>query len=216
MSAEGKQHQFARQLAIVLTIVALIGGGIWFWEDVAKDRLIPKSWAVVEEHAIYRSGQLSAALVKKTLVRCGIQVIVTLAHDDPKDRDMQAEKTVAAELGIELRRFPLGGDGTGDVNNYAGAVAAVIEARRQGRPVLVHCIAGAQRTGGVLACYQLLVEKKPPAAVVEYLLRHEWRPKRNPYLLPYLNQNLGTIAQILRTRGLLDEVPCPMPVLQVP
>jgi protein tyrosine/serine phosphatase len=201
--------------AVVLA-VCVLAGSAWFWESVAKDRVIPKRWAVVEGHQIYRSGQLSGSLVKRTLARHGIKVIVALTGDDPQDKNQQAEKQTAAELGIDLLRFPLNGDGTGDVHQYAGAVAAVIHAERQGKPVLVHCAAGAQRTGGTIAFYQLLVDRKPPATVIRDLRHHGWNPKRNPNLLPYLNENLVRVAAILHDQGLLDEIPCPLPVLQAP
>jgi protein tyrosine phosphatase (PTP) superfamily phosphohydrolase (DUF442 family) len=205
-----------KRLSAVVLGVCLLGGAAWFWDGVAKDRLIPKRWAAVEGHSIYRSGQLSAFLVKRTLARHGIKVIVVLTFYDPQDKDQAAEVKAAAELGIELLRFPLAGDGTGDVNNYAGALAAVIQAERQGKPVLVHCAAGAQRTGGTIAFYQLLVDKKPPAAVIRELKQHGWDPARNPKLLPYLNENLGKIATILHDRGLLDAIPDPLPLLPTP
>ena len=189
---------------------------MWFWDGVVKGRLIPKRWAAVEGHSIYRSGQLSAALVKRTLSSRGIKVIVALTFEDPQDKDQAAEVKAASELGIELLRFPLRGDGTGDVNNYAGALAVLIQAERQGKPVLVHCAAGAQRTGGTIAFYQLLVNKKPPAAVIQELRHHGWNPKRNPNLLPYLNENLAKIATILHDKGLLDAIPDPLPILQAP
>jgi protein tyrosine/serine phosphatase len=209
-----KKH--LKRLAAVVLAVCLLGGAVWFWEDVAKDRVIPKRWAAVEGHSIYRSGQLSACLVRRTLASHGIKVIVALTFEDPKDKNQQAEEKVAAELGIELLRFPLSGDGTGDVNQYAGAVAAIATAERQGKPVLVHCAAGAQRTGGVIAFYRLLIDRKPPAEVVRELKRHGWDPKRNPNLLPYLNENLAPLATILHDRGILAEIPDPLPILQVP
>jgi protein tyrosine phosphatase (PTP) superfamily phosphohydrolase (DUF442 family) len=216
MDIDKDKAKHSKRLPAAILAVCVLGGAVWFWEDVAKDRLIPKRWAVVEGHGIYRSGQLSASLVKRTLARHGIQVIVALTFDDPRDRDQAAERKAAAELGIELLRFPLLGDGTGDVNNCAGAVAAVVRAERQGQPVLVHCAAGAQRTGGVIAFYQLLVGKEPPGAVIQELRQHGWSAKRNPNLLPYLNANLGRVATILHDQGLLDEIPDPLPVLQAP
>jgi protein tyrosine phosphatase (PTP) superfamily phosphohydrolase (DUF442 family) len=214
MKADSRMTQRPNRLPTVVLTVCLLGGAAAVWEGVAKDRLIPKRWATMEGHPIYRSGQLSATLVRRTLVRHGIQVIVALTYDDPHDRDQAAEAKAAAELGIEIRRFPLNGNGTGDVNNYAGAVGAVIQAERQGKPVLVHCAAGTQRTGGVIAFYELLVDKKPPAAVILELKQHGWDPKHNPHLLPYLNANLGRVATVLHDQGLLDEIPSPLPVLE--
>jgi protein-tyrosine phosphatase len=214
MGVDRNQHKRVKPLPAVLLAVCLLGGAAWLWDGILKDRLIPKRWQVVAGHPIYRSGQLSAALVKRTLASHGIQVIVALTADDPQDKDQQAEKRAAAALGIELLRFPLRGDGRGDVNQYAGALAALVQAERQGKPVLVHCAAGVQRTGGAVAFYRLLLDRKPPADVVQELRQHGWDPKRNPKLLPYLNDNLGRLAAMLHEKGLLDEIPDPLPVLQ--
>jgi protein-tyrosine phosphatase len=118
-----------------------------------KDRVIPRSWAAVEEGRVYRSGQLSAALVEDILARHQIKVIVALTEEMPRDKDQQAERKAAEELGIELLRFPLNDDGTGDVRQYIEAVTAIVEAKRQTKPVLVRGAAGVRRTGGVIACW---------------------------------------------------------------
>jgi len=203
------------KLLAVIVVVCLVGGALGLWHGVLNDRLIPKRWAAIPGHNLYRSGQLSASLVKKTLASHGIKVIVALTGDEPQNKDQQAENQAAAELGIELRRFPLDGYGTGDINQYAGALATILEAERQGQPVLIHCAAGVQRTGGVIAFYRLLIDKEPPAQVVQELRRHGWSPRQNPKLLPYLNENLGRLATLLHDQGLLDQVPDPLPVLQI-
>jgi protein tyrosine phosphatase (PTP) superfamily phosphohydrolase (DUF442 family) len=216
MSVDRDKKNHRKPLPAVVLTVVLLGVALWFWDAVVKDRLIPKRWAAVEGHSIYRSGQLSAALVKRTLASHGIKIIVALTFDDPQDKDQAAEMKAASELGIELRRFPLDGYGTGDINQYAGAIAALMEAERQGKPVLIHCAAGVQRTGGLIAFYRLLVDRKPPADVLQELRQHGWSPKQNPKLLPYLNENLGRLATILHEKGLLDEIPDPLPTLQAP
>jgi protein tyrosine phosphatase (PTP) superfamily phosphohydrolase (DUF442 family) len=205
----------ARQVLTAAVIACLVGGGVWFWKDVARDRLIPKRWAVVEEHSIYRSGQLSAALVKRMLRRHGIKVIVALNGAKPADRNQRAERNAADELGIELLRFPLRGNGTGAVQHYADAIAAIVQARRQGKPVLVHCSAGAMRTGGVIACYRLLVQAQSPAEVLRELEQHGWKPD-DTALLSYLNRNLGRIATLLHDRQVINRIPDPLPTLQAP
>jgi len=214
MDLRQSRKKHSKRLGVAALAVCVLGGVGWFWGEVAQDRLIPKRWDVVEGHRIYCSGQLSASLVKRTLAHHGIKVVVALTFEDPQDKDQQAEKRAAAELGIELLRFPLFGNGTGDIDQYAGALAAVIQAERQGKPVLIHCAAGAQRTGGAIAFYRLLVDKKPPAEVVQELRRHGWNPKRNPNLLPYLNENLARLAATLSEKGVIDGVPNPLPVLR--
>ena len=210
-----KNKKNGRKLLAAVAIACLIGGGVWFWKNVAQDRLIPRRWAAVEEHSIYRSGQLSSALVKRTLRSHGIKVIVALNSETPTDKNQQAERKAADELGIELLRFPLKGDGTGEIHLYADAIAAIAQARRQGKPVLVHCAAGVMRTGGVIACYQLLVEGKSPSEALKELKQHGWKP-HDMTLLSYINQNLAEMAAMLHDKGIIDQIPDPLPVLQAP
>jgi protein tyrosine/serine phosphatase len=195
------------QVVFVSLMAVLSGSTVLLWKKVIRDRLIPKRWAVVKKHRIYRSGRIAARLMRRTLAGHKIKVIVDLTGDNPRNPSQTAEKAAAAQLGIELRRFTLRGSGTGDVNLYAEAVAAVILAEKQGRPVLIHCAAGVQRTGGVIAFYRLLVDKIPPEVVRAELIKNGFNPKRNHKLLPYINKNLSRIATILHEKGLIDQVP---------
>jgi protein tyrosine phosphatase len=110
-------------------------------------------------------------------------------------------------------RFPLGGKGTGDVNEYARAIAAIADAQKNHLPVLVHCATGAQRTGGIIAAYRLLVQQKDPAFVVSEMKRYDWNAKDNPALLPYLNSNMAEMAKLLKEAGVINEIPSPLPQL---
>jgi len=49
--------------------------------------------------------------------------------------------------------------------------------------------------------------------VLRELRQHDWRPSQNPHLVPYINENLGRLAALLHERGLLEEIPDPLPVL---
>jgi hypothetical protein len=69
--------------AILLGMVALFGGGAWLWQGLVKDWVIPKRFGVVCDGEVYRSGRLSALLVKKTLAKHHIAVIVDLTGDSP-------------------------------------------------------------------------------------------------------------------------------------
>ncbi len=178
-----------------------------------RDRFIPKRWGVVEEGKIYRSGQLSRHLVKETLAQHHIQRVVDLTFNNPEDANHTAEQAAIAELGIERKLCPLDSDGTGDVHVYAQAVAAVAEAERQGKPVLVHCYAGSQRTGGVVALYRLLVEGRPPAEVLQEMRQYKYDPQRSPKLLNYVNEHIGEIAADLVRSGTISAVPDPLPKL---
>ncbi len=205
-----KSRQRTQRIALALL---LLGVAVWSWEEVLEDRLIPKNWGCVEPGLIYRSGQLSAALVERTLKKHNIEVVVTLNGEKPQDADCLAEREACRTLGIDLKRFPLGGDGTGDIHHYANAIAAIVAAMKAQRPVLVHCAAGTQRTGGVLACYRLLVKGDPNDRVLQELSHYGWRPEKNPKLLPFVNGHMAELAALLKEKRVLAEVPDPLPVL---
>lgn len=207
------QSNKRRKWLLPVGLTVIIATCIWAWDSFLEDRIIPKRFGVVEQGRIFRSGQLSAALVKKVLVKHNIRVIIDLGADDPKNSDKQAEKQVASELGIDLLRFPLRGNGTGDVNEYAGAIAAIDSAEKNNTPVLVHCSAGTQRTGGVIGAYRLLKQKKDPAFIIRELKKYDWDPKDNAVLLIYLDDNMPKLAMLLKEKGVIDEIPSPLPKL---
>ena len=142
----------------IFIIVIVIVGAIWTWNDYVKDRVIAKKFGVVVQGEIYRSGQISYAIIGRIIEKHNIKMIVDLTLPKTDDRDQDAERAAAEANGAEILRYPMGGNGIGTIDNYAGAVAAIDRAVKEGKPVLVHCAAGAQRTGGVIATYRLLVE----------------------------------------------------------
>lgn len=202
-----------RRLFLTIGIsVATIGSGIWLWEEVLEDRIIPKRWGTVVPGEIYRSGQLSPTLIQKMLKTHDIELVVHLGVHDPDNPAHVAEQEAVEALGIERRVFPLRGDGTGDIGNYAQAIWAMVEARRQGRPVLVHCAAGAYRTGGTIASYRMLVEGMAPADAWAEMKQYDWDDD-NPILPEYLNSHMAELADELVQLGVLTDRPDPLPVL---
>ena len=193
----------------------VIGLAIWAWFGFIRYHVIPKKFGVVVPGHIYRSGQISASLIKKTLTKYNIRIIVDLTSADPDNHDKQAEKQAAAELNIKVLRFPMSGNGTGDVNDYASAVAAIANAEKQNLPVLVHCAAGAARTGGVIATYRLLVQKIDPNIVEDEMEKYGYPIHDNKRSLrPFLNNNMAEFAMRLKQAGVIEEIPNPLP--QIP
>ena len=193
--------------------VAIAAGLAALWEHALKDRIVPKRWGAIEEGALYRSGQLPAPLLRRVLARHGIRVVVDMTSIEPDNVKQAAESRLLAELQITLVRCPLNGDGTGDPIEYARALTALVHARRDGEPALVHCQAGSQRTGGVVAAYRLLFEKRPPEAVRAELRRYGWRPGRDRVLTDYLDAHLPEIAALLAADRILPDPPPPLPRL---
>jgi hypothetical protein len=196
-------------ILITATITSL---GALSW-DAVKYRFVAKKFGVVVPGAVFRSGQISKWMLEPTLEQNAIRAIIDLQSNDPYDEHQQAEIVAARELGIEHFRFPLRGDGTGDIERYAAAVATLIRLEREHTPVLVHCAAGAQRTGGVVAFYRLLIEQQQPQEVRHELMRYGWKPDADTALVQYLNANMLQMAESLVEQGLLAKVPNPLPQL---
>ena len=199
--------------AWLLTGVFLAGviGGVIFFEEYLEDRILAKRFGIVEPGQIYRSGQISQFMIEETLVKHGIQVIVDLTHIEPDHPDQLAEQTAAKKHGITHLRYSLEGDGTGDVEVYASAVAKVHECVEAGKPVLVHCAAGAQRTGGVIALYRMLVQKKDPKFAYAELPLYSWRAHKDQALITYLNTNMEKLSELLVEKKVIQTVPSPLP-----
>ncbi|MBI5723888.1 MAG: tyrosine-protein phosphatase [Planctomycetes bacterium] len=213
-----------------LVFIGLCAGGFFFWQGYLGPRTCPKNWGIVEPGKIYRAGQIHPSLIRQALQQHNIKVIISLNAFDANDPQQAAEDEIARELGIEMIRFAFKGNGTpgiqpGDDGKastqpvrdgrraYARAVAQIVKAVRAGRPVLVHCSAGTHRTGGVIAAYRLLVEKKNPDETYTELRSYGWDPDKHQVLADYLNANLPGIAQELVALGAIDSPPDPIPVL---
>jgi len=196
-----------------------VGGYFGLWQPLRK-YIFPTNWGVVEEGRIYRSGLMKPNLVKRTLAEHNIRVIVALNGREADDPDQMAQEEAAKELNIEILRFPMRGNGTpGDANaadglrKYAGALAAVVKARRESKPVLIQCGAGTHRTGGIVATYRVLVEKRPPSEAYAELRRYGWDPDKHQDLLKFLNPNMAELSKIMVEMGVIDRVPNPVPVI---
>jgi protein tyrosine phosphatase (PTP) superfamily phosphohydrolase (DUF442 family) len=203
-----------RKWLVVVCLAATVAAGIYLWTNVFQYYLFPKRFGVVEQGLIYRSGQLSAPLVKKVLAKYNIKTIVILTGEKPDQADQQAEKQAADEINIKILRFPLNGNGTGDVNEYTRAIVAIANAQKYKQPILVHCASGAQRTGGVIAMYRLLVQKQDPDWVEDELEYYGCAIDDKPTLYAFLNNNMAELAMQLKESGVIDEIPSPLP--QIP
>ena len=204
------QRRRVKWLFWIVVVAGLVPVGVEGVHEL-RDRCVPKRFGVVEQGRIYRSGQLHRALVRDTLARHHIAVVIDLTHADPENLDQQAEQAAIRELGLRGERFPMNGNGTGDLDHVARAVATLTAARDAGQPALVHCAAGAQRTGCVIATYRLLVKGDAPQDVLAELEQYGWRPNHDRALLDFLNDHLRDLAERLVQLGTLPKMPESIP-----
>lgn len=201
-----------RRATVALTLVAAgvaAAVGFAFSEEGG-----PKRFGVVVEGELYRSGQLVPPHLERIVELYGVREIIDLNGPEPGLPGQAEEFAFAGRAGIPLHRFALAGDGTGDWREYAKALSVIDRCRREGKPVLIHCAAGSQRTSLAVAFYRLLIEERSPEAVYAEMLDYGWDESRNGYMLPYANRVLAKLAAHLAKLKIIDAPPRPLPVLR--
>lgn len=196
--------------AIAVAAVYLI------WEENYKYRFIAKRWGEVVEGKVYRSGKISRWKIEDSLVSHNIHTVIDLCAETYLDPEQIQEEAVCAKHNIRHLRIPLGGNGVGAWEYYSTAVSVVDECERAGNPILVHCSAGSQRTGGVVALYRMLVQNRPAEEAYKELEAYDWRLYKGRELIDFLNENVEDIAKRLVELGTIPEVPSPLPQLTPP
>lgn len=194
-----------------LVVIALVIAGVCCYEFFKYD-FFPKRFGVVDAGLVFRSGQISPRLIKQVLEEHKIKTIVDL-QGEKHDAAHDAEQQAARELGINYYRYPLSGDGTGKIEHYAEALQTLVNSEKAGKPVLVHCSAGTQRTGVAVAYYQMLIENKPPVVAYREMQKYGWSPTHDAKAERYINSHMSELAQMLVDRGIIAHVPNPLPKL---
>jgi protein tyrosine/serine phosphatase len=212
-ATSAKLQKPVRVALLIGAAVAIATTAIVLWSLVLRDRFVPKRFGVVVPGKLFRSGQISRFLIADVVSHNEIGTIIDLNGLEPDNSDQQAELDIAKAKGIRHMRFPLRGNATGAIDHYAGAVAAIVESEREGRPVLVHCAAGTQRTGACVSFYRLLVRHDPPESVYQELKRYGWNPRSDQVLVDYVNGHIHELAQLLVQLHVIEREPSPLPVL---
>lgn len=202
-----------RRARTVIIGVMVLAAGIGIWDEVFKYRFFAKRFGIVVPGKIYRSGQISRWMIGPTLEKHDVQIVVDLTSYNADDQHQRAEVETARELGVEHVRFPMSGDGVGGVQQYADVIEILVSCEHESKPVLVHCAAGAQRTGGVVASYRLLVQNKTPEEAIDEMESYGWSGGENAKLLTFLDGQMQELAEILVDKGVIPQVPRPLPVL---
>jgi protein tyrosine phosphatase (PTP) superfamily phosphohydrolase (DUF442 family) len=109
------------------------------------------NFAVVDEHLL-RGAQPSAAGIQ-TLKALGVKMIVDLTLPDALG---QAEKSEAERNGLVYTNMPLVSVARPTTNEVASILSTITNA--PGR-VFIHCQAGKDRTGTIVACYRILKDR---------------------------------------------------------
>jgi len=200
-----------RKFLLWLLVVLGLAATAVTWDQV-KYQFIPKRFGVVVSDKIYRSGQIDKSLIEKVLREHQIREVVDFTGVEPDNPNQAAEAKTCQKLGIATHRFPLKGNGTGDPEAYVQALKVMAEAASDGRPLLVHCAAGSQRTGAAVAYFRMLIENRPPSEAYREMEKYKWKPRHDQVLAQYINDHMQEVAEGLVADGTLDKMPSPLPV----
>ncbi len=191
-------RRHARLITIAL-VVAIVGGGAVLWHKKLRYYFFARNFDTVVAGEIYRSGRFKPRVLRRYQDKYGIKTVVDFGAWHEGSPEEAAEQAMAEELGITRYVFRLNGHGTGDPNRYVQGLRVITDPANW--PVLVHCAAGAQRTGGAVILYRHLEEGVPIEDAFVEASRHGHDPKRNTELFPYIAENLDVIAEAYRSKG---------------
>ncbi len=140
-----------RQFGVVLAAALLLGGAY-----VGSLRLTGNFNPVVAGE-LYRSGQLSSSEIASYAKEYGIKTIINLRGDNLGKPWYDAEVAEARELGVTHLDFRMSARRELSPSRAADLVALMKKAEK---PLLIHCQAGADRSGLAAALYLAAVKKE--------------------------------------------------------
>lgn len=135
---------------------------------VMRTQETPKRFAEVEQGRLYRGAFPTAKQIRFIHKRDNIRTIISLTTDEGKARDLELDGAVK-ELGLKRYRFPMRGNGTGDLATLDRAADALAEAKDQ--PIFFHCAAGDKRCSSVLGAYWMKHKGKSLRQTLDDLTR---------------------------------------------
>jgi protein tyrosine/serine phosphatase len=152
-----------RVLVAMITLALGAGasaGGYYAW--VQHDG----NFHPVDEGVLYRSAQLDEAELARVIGEYGIKTILNLRGADPGAEWYNAEIALSQRRGVAHFDVPLSARrrvGRAEIER----ILAIIRAAP--KPVLIHCKAGADRSGLIAAAYLLLVDRDDPRLAARQL-----------------------------------------------
>lgn len=166
-----------------LLVALAIGVSIWVFRFGVRDHVWARNFGVVTAGEVYRAGRLTPVATKRIVQRRGIRTIIDLGAYHPGSPEERRAQRTADALGVARYRLDLEGDATGNPNEYAHALRLIDDPRN--RPVLVHCSAGSERTGCLVALYRARAQGTPLDHVgIDRLMNeaNRYRDSRQPDL----------------------------------
>lgn len=143
-----------------------------------------KRFDVVAEGELYRSGILRDWQLRDAIETYGFKTVFSLTFTDHVKH-----QRICREMGVKRYFSYLPGDGVGPEDPYLRFLQ--IAADPANHPILVHCSAGVQRTGGAVALYRTAIQGWDfDAAIQEMVAKGNKGKPTQVELLRQLNDKL--------------------------
>lgn len=153
-TAVGRSRKTLVWVSVFLGVVAL-GLGLTYWIG-----LWGGNFRTVVAGRVYRSGQLDPNRLRSEIREHGIRTVLNLQGRDRGEDEQDDEGPVCESAGAAYVKIPMSAGQLPRPNRMDRLVKALDEAQY---PLLIHCRAGADRSGLVAALYLALHEGVPPA-----------------------------------------------------
>ncbi len=114
----------------------------------------------------YRSAQLKANTLEKLIKKKNIKTVINLRGENKGGEWYQNEIRVTQELGATHYDIGMGASRLPHKDDLKKLLAIYETAER---PILIHCLAGADRTGEATAIYEMLYMRKSKAEALKQL-----------------------------------------------
>lgn len=141
------------------TLVGAVSGvaaGMALWAGYVQ---LTGNFHEVEPGVLYRSAQLAPERLDSLIQAHHIRTVLNLRGAFPGTPWYEAEVATVRDAGAEIISLPMSANSQPD----AALLASLLyELRTAPREILIHCNAGADRTGLAVALFELLEEGKPP------------------------------------------------------
>jgi tyrosine-protein phosphatase SIW14 len=164
---------------VLWTLLGVTGIGIPAVLAARRYRL--RNFAAVRDGVLYRSGQLTPVAFNRALTEYRIKTAITLrpARDPQANATADTwEEDVCRERGVRFVRLAPREEGEAGLEEMARGFLAVLDDPAN-HPVLMHCVAGRDRTGTMCAIYRMEYDGWPPARAAAEMTEHEFDPDKD-------------------------------------
>lgn len=153
MTAIGRLRNLTRATIIgVVSVFVVSGAYLGFLQ-------LTGNFSTVVSGELYRSGQITPEQLDEYATRYGIKTIINLRGRNPGNIWYEAETAESRKLHIDHVDFGLSARREVSEQQAADLIALLRSAQK---PILIHCKAGADRSGFVSALYLAAIKKWRP------------------------------------------------------